>query len=82
MNKPDDSGLVAFKFDEATIDLLLRGLGKLPHDEVRMTIDAMAARARAVLRPAKQEVTPSGPTPIAIPPEPVSGLPFADPNAE
>lgn len=43
--------MVPYEFDIATIRLVVRGLGKLPHEEVDATINRIVDHANAVLNP-------------------------------
>jgi hypothetical protein len=42
---------ISYEFDPPTVDLILRGLGKLPHEEVAGVINQILAHARATMNP-------------------------------
>jgi hypothetical protein len=43
--------IIHYQFDVSTVALILRGLGRLPHDEVRTTYDAIVSHMNAMLNP-------------------------------
>lgn len=43
--------LISYQFDPQTVDLILRGLGKLPYEEVAGHIQQIRAHAQVTLNP-------------------------------
>jgi hypothetical protein len=46
--------MIPYQFDPATVDLILEGLGKLPHDRVRTTIDGIREHAMKTVDDARK----------------------------
>lgn len=45
--------VIPYQFDAATVDLILEGLGKLPHERVRAAIDHIHSHAAKTLQDAQ-----------------------------
>ncbi|MBX3653191.1 MAG: hypothetical protein KF686_03335 [Ramlibacter sp.] len=61
--------LIPYQLDESTVAMILRGLDKLPHGEVRATYDTILRQAQAVLAAGEAPPEP----PIKPAPAPARG---------